>query len=124
MEEGQTPQNTHIPGDTVTFSFQFEHEMNVEEVTATFVDSERRAQIQLEGSPELLDDSSFHKISEVEVVGYIYDDTPPGKYELRTVTVSTSAEQRRLMGSVPEGLVFWVEDEPRSTPQFRRFVED
>ena len=124
MEEGQTPKNTYIAGDSISFTFEFEHEMNIDHVTVKFVNADATAQLEAEGRPELEGQSDFAKTSTVKVKGHIFSNSTPGRYELRTIIAHTDGERSISMSWVPSGISIWVAREPRTAPRFLRFLED
>ena len=120
--ESQTPENTYLPGDTVSVGFRFHHEMNVQQVTATFSNQDTYEQVQLEGYPKLEATTGPTKTSTVEVEGFIRPDTPPGEYRLINVTARTSAENELRMSGLSAGVLsFWVIMEPQAKPRFEEF---
>ena len=120
MDEGQNPQNTYIAGDAVSLSFEFEHEMNLDNLTVKFVNTSAQSEVELEGNPYW---DSHTQTSTVEVVGYVYGDTAPGQYDLNHISVQTEGGRNVIMDNVPV-VSFWVEREPRTAPRFIRLLEE
>ncbi len=120
MEEGQTPQNTYIAGDTVSFNFEFEHKMNIERLTVKFVHASADSEVELKGTLYFEDDT---QTSMVEAEGYVEGDTVPGRYDLNHVLVRTEGGRNVLMDGVPI-VSFWVEAEPQTAPRFIRFLAE
>lgn len=123
MEEGQVPDSTHIPGDWISFAFEFEHEMNVQRVTATYTHRDNsNVRIYLTGQPEAVIQAMGSKRSKVEVAELITVDMLPGEYILQGVAARTYGNFTVAIDDVP-ALRFWVGREPRTAPRFRRFIE-
>lgn len=122
MEEGQTPTNTYMVGDVVSFSFEFTHEMNVHRINVHFTHTNGTATFEAVGYPTLEDQAHSTKVSVVQVEGTIYRDTVPGRYDLRSVSVHTEGERDVNLQGFPAGVMIWVVSEPRTPPRFRRFL--
>lgn len=119
MQEDQTPQNTYIAGDDLALSFEFQHEMNVTEVTANFVKTGSGELVTLVGTPTPTNEAG---ISSVTVDGYIDYETTPGDYTLRTIIVSTGGGREVIMTDIPNGMNFRVLREPITPPRFRQLI--
>lgn len=122
MTEAEQP-NGYIPGDIIELSFEFGHNMHVEQVAAIFTKAdEPESDIILSGVPETLYEirggpNNVDFRSTVTLYAGIEANDPPGLYGCREVFVLTSGGQRLAFETAPD-MGFWVVPEPDTPPRY------
>jgi len=105
-------------------SFRFRHEMNVEEVTATFLHEDGEHVIEVFGTPEA--EASGQPIStasgpryirygKVQLRGHVEGEDPPGEYTCTEIRAHTAGGEDIPFEDVPK-LSFLVVREPTRPP--------
>lgn len=113
----------YIPGDVIELSFEFGHNMHVDQVAAVFTNrDEPRSDIILSGGPETIyqvrgGPNNVDFRSTVTLYAEIEADDPPGLYGCTEVFVLTTGGQR-LAFEEPPDMGFWVMAEPDTPPKF------
>jgi len=118
----------YMAGDEVKIDpFEFLHEMNVKEVTATFVHEDGEHEIELTGFPsddpwsqEVRTSSGprLFKDGTVELQGFVGGEAPPGEYRCANLTVLSSGDNEIAFEETPP-LRFVVVLEPARPPHIR-----
>ena len=118
----------YMAGDEVKIdTFEFLHEMNVEEVTATFVHEDGEHEIELTGVPsdepwpqEVQTPSGprLFKYGRVGLQGFVGGEDPPGEYRCAKLTVRSSGDEEIAFEDTPP-LRFVVVLEPTRPPHIR-----
>ena len=118
----------YMAGDEVKIDpFEFLHEMNVKEVTATFVHEDGDREIELAGVPsddpwsqEVRTSSGprLFKYGTVELQGFVGGEDPPGEYRCAKLTVRSSGGKEIAFEETPP-LRFVVVLEPARPPHIR-----
>jgi hypothetical protein len=116
-------QGGFIPGDVIELSFEFQHQMNLDQVAAVFINEQvqRSAPIILSGTPDTVygqraaEGNDFH--STVTLHAEIEADAPPGFYGCEEVFVLTKGGQHLGFEYTPQ-IGFWVLSEPDASPKF------
>jgi hypothetical protein len=118
----------YMAGDEVKIDpFEFLHEMNVKEVTATFVHEDGEHEIELTGFPsddpwsqEVRTSSGprLFKYGTVELQGFVGGEAPPGEYRCANLTVLSAGDNEIAFEETPS-LRFVVVLEPARPPHIR-----
>jgi hypothetical protein len=118
----------YMAGDEVKIdTFEFLHEMNVKEVTATFVHEDGEHEIELTGFPsddpwsqEVRTSSGprLFKYGTVELQGFVGGEAPPGEYRCANLTVLSAGDNEIAFEETPP-LRFVVVLEPARPPHIR-----